>query len=151
MASFHIKNNGYLLLELLIAISILMTLLFMGTPGLSWHRQYYAVDAMTREIIMDLHQLRQQAVGNGLGGMDDWCLSVRNQEYRIVQNGYIVYKKQSFSNIVDIPIEESRKDFRFDEQGKPKGKNMRLTVRSTDGRYERRIIIAAQTGRIRVE
>jgi Tfp pilus assembly protein FimT len=145
------RQSGFLSLEILLALSIIAVFICLAVPNMVWHRQHYAVDALAREMMLDLQWVRQNSLGNGLGGTNDLCLSIRNSDYRIVFNNYIVRKKRSFGGEVYVPAENQRKDFRFDEQGKPKGKKMQFTIRSRDKQYERRVIIAAQTGRIRIE
>lgn len=39
----------------------------------------------------------------------------------------------------------------FDAQGRPEDKEMRIIVQTKDKSYRREIIIAAQTGRVRLE
>ena len=123
------RNKGFLLLELCLAVSILLTLVGLtvippGSPAEKMH-----------------------AVGNN-GSGPIWKLSVRQQEY-VVLAGTRIIKRRSYEKDVKLCSTAYRKDFYFDEQGRPKGNQMKIVLQGRCG-HEKKIVIAAQTGRIRM-
>lgn len=141
------RNKGFLLLELCLAVSILLTLVGLtvippGSPAEKMH-----LEALTREMAWDLAAVRQHAVGNN-GSGPIWKLSVRQQEY-VVLAGTRIIKRRSYEKDVKLCSTAYRKDFYFDEQGRPKGNQMKIVLQGRCG-YEKKIVIAAQTGRIRM-
>ena len=58
-------------------------------------------------------------------------------------------KRRAYENGIKLRSSSYRKDFYFDEQGRPKGNQMVVILQGRGG-HEKKIIVAAQTGRIRM-
>lgn len=145
------RENGYLLMEYIVLLGLLGLFFMLAMPKLTWDSHRYAVDVMTREIAADLQRMRQHSLTNGTADMDGWTLSLRKDKYVIMQR-YTVHKTRIYPEGITIPTGKSgRKDFTFDGKGRPQS-DMELTVASSGAQpYEKKIIVAAQTGRIRIE
>lgn len=142
-------RNGFLLLEYILACCIFLLLAGIALPYME-RTQRHDADVFTRELAMDLHRMRQLAVANGFAANDAWTLSLRKDRYMIIRQ-YTVQKTRIYPDGVTIPLGSSRKDVSFNANGKPKG-NMEFTISlADDPSYRRTIIVAAQTGRIRIE
>ena len=88
--------------------------------------------------------VRQHSVGNSFG--KDYCKLILKEDFYVLQHLYFVKKKKALSA---GPARDERM-VQFDVYGRPKYK-MVVVVSSERERYERRIVVAAQTGRIRIE
>ena len=75
---------------------------------------------------------------------------VRSGEYVLTNSIFSIEKRKVFPETV-----RSRSNgngiVSFDAAGRPEGKTMHIVIESQDKAYKRDIIIAAQTGRIRME
>jgi hypothetical protein len=146
------RNNGFVVAELLIgAFVLVMISACVAVPCVHWQKTQYEVDALTRELVMDLHFVQQSSLGNNLGVADSWSLRIRSRDYSILHNNIYVHKKRPLGNTVRLTGDKGTRLFRFDELGRPNGKDMHFTISSYEGTYKRTVVIAAQTGRIRVE
>ena len=138
-------------MEYIVLLGLLSLFFALAMPKAAWDSRCYAVDIMTRELAVDLQSMRQHSLTNGEADMDGWTLSLRKDRYVIMQR-YSVHKTKIYPDGIMIPTGKSgRKDFTFDSKGRPQ-KDMELTVASSgEPSYKKKIIVAAQTGRIRIE
>ena len=141
-------TGGYMLTELLVCVFIFMLVLTAAVPtALQRRHERYAVDTAARELVTDLENMRIRAVANGSASRERWRLHAREREYTIARNVFTRVKKRKFGpNVVAVGGSMS-----FDAQGRPEDKEMRIIVQTKDKSYRREIIIAAQTGRVRLE
>lgn len=147
--NLKVKKNGFLMVEMIVTLAIISMFTAFLSINVCFNRDSLAIDTLTRELIIDLQWVQHESHGNSLHGLDDWCLVLRDKEYLILHNHFNVIKRKPYSKDAFVKI-TSQKEFRFDELGRPKGDNMRLSVQSIQGQ-KRMIVIAASTGRIRVE
>lgn len=140
-------RNGFLFFELCLAVSILLLLVSLSAISAGRPQENQQLDILTKELAWDLAAVRQHAVGNNESG-SVWKLSVRQNEY-IVLKGTEIVKRRPFGKAIKLNGTAYRKDFYFDVQGKPEGNQMEIVLQEKTGQ-ERKIIIAAQTGRIRL-
>lgn len=143
------QKNGFVsLLECIVAIILLGTLCLLTALPWQWQADRHDADILTRELMLDLQRLREFSMGNNLAKEGRYSLYFRTGEYVLVQ-GYTVLKRRSYSSRAGVAV-ITLKEFKFNEEGRPT-KDMRITVSTTDNSYSRTIVVAAQTGRIRVE
>lgn len=138
-------------MECIVWLGILGLFFSLVLPRAAWNPQRHSVDLMTREIAVDLQCMRQHSLTNGAADADGWTLSLRKDRYVIVQR-YTVHKTKVYPAGIVIPVGKSgRKDFTFNGKGRPQS-DMEITISHSDmPAYARKIIVAAQTGRIRIE
>lgn len=131
------------------ALCILGILTAIMLPQMTWNKNRHEVDVLTREIAIDLQRMRQYSLTSGMAQGNSWTLSLQKNEYVIMER-YIVHKRRAYPDGVVVPLEGTRKDIKFDGKGRPQN-NMQITVAEREGTYQHRIIVAVQTGRIRIE
>ena len=144
------KRNGFIALELCIVTVLVFTLAATVMLPRAWQNDRHKLDVLVDELALDLNAVRQYAIGNHLGEIDIWSIVVQDGEYRIMHN-YRIEKSTYFGNNRIVTESKERKDFSFDEAGRPSGPDMRITFKLADDTYKKTIVIAAQTGRIRIE
>ena len=142
--------NGFLLGEY-IAVCCLFFLLVSAAMAVPRDAERCHADAMTRELALDLQKIRQYSLANGYAASDSWVLSLRKDRYVIIRQ-FTTMKTRMYPKNVVVPLgNNKRKDVTFDGKGKPQG-NMEIRISlADDPSYLRKIVVAAQTGRIRVE
>lgn len=148
MAAFHMKINGFVsLLEAGIAVLILTLMMALVVPSITWNREHYEVDILTRQLALDLQNIRQHSLANGGSKSDAWVLHIGEEMYYIKQN-YTRQKERLYPG--HAVIAPAGKEIYFHGTGKPEG-TMSFTISSRDKTYTRNVIVASQTGRIRLE
>lgn len=146
-----VYEKGYMLTELLIC-AVLFFLLMTAAVPVTLHRRHeqYAVDETARELVSDLQILRTHSIGNQAAAKEVKKIYVRSGEYVLTNSVFSIEKRKVFPETV-----RSRSNgngiVSFDAAGRPEGKTMHIVIESQDKAYKRDIIIAAQTGRIRME
>lgn len=145
------KNGGFMLTELLVAVAVLLLLLSSALPRAGRYGAAHAVDLAARETVMELQHIREHALGNGKRYGDRWIISLRSGGYTVLHNGAAVRERSYPKNVCVASYGGRQCYFEFDDKGKPLGKHMQIILRQENAAYERKIIIAAQTGRIRIE
>ncbi|MCI1248121.1 MAG: hypothetical protein LKG17_04300 [Megasphaera sp.] len=141
------RHNGFLsLTEMMIAVSIAVLCMMIAVPCISWNRRQHDVDILTRQFALDLQDLRQHSLANG-GIGDQWILRIGQDQYYVRQN-YMRRKERLFPQ--GVVITPAGKEIRFNGTGKPEG-TMSFVVSLQDKTYSRKVIVASQTGRIRLE
>lgn len=137
------QKNGFLLFtDLLLGLSLLVLFLGLAFSVFHYQEKKQAVDLTVRELAMELQYIRQLHVGNNGGIL---YLYLDENGYKIIR-GINILKTYTYSPLV----RGTKGEVTFDVKGKPK-KDMSLSFSSADGTYERHIVLAAQTGRIRLE
>ncbi len=144
------NKNGFFSVELVISVMVIVCFSAMTFVNIRQARSSYDIELLTRELVMDIQWVQQESMGNSLHEMDDWCLAVREEEYVILHNHFEVKKRRPFSRNFQV-LGGGQRELRFDEWGRPKGNTMQVVVKSLSGQEQRRIVIAASTGRIRIE
>lgn len=148
-----VRRNGYVSLwECLICISVLLVLgTFLSTLW-SWNRSRHDVHMLTRELMLDLQRLREYSMGSHMEIAKIWSLDVYDKEDEYyLRRATKVYKQVKFPpNAFVRGRGEYMKRVTFNYDGRPTN-SMELIVSSRDGTYQKKVILAAQTGRIRVE
>lgn len=144
------EKNGFLLLEVLLAVVLFLILSGFPLWGQTKTLEKQQLDCFVREFVLDLQDVRLHASGNGNQTKKIWTLSVRPNEY-LVLAGSDVWKRRPYQGEVRPVIGKTRKDFYFDDQGRPQGKYMQIQFFSSHGSFKKTVIIAAQTGRIRIQ
>lgn len=148
MACTTVKRNGFVCLtELAVAVAMVSLVLTMTLSSVSWDRERHMVDMLTRQLALDLQTLRQHSLGNGNTKSDMWILRVDGNMYYIKQN-YTRRKEQRYPG--EISVAPLGKEIYFHDTGKPEG-TMSFTISSQDKAYSRKVIVASQTGRIRLQ
>lgn len=138
------KNGFIQLTGLVVSLAILalyVVLALVSNPSLSSHQD---VDSLVRDLVLDMEVVRQHSMGNSFG--KDYCKLILKDDNYVLQYLYWVKKKRSYP----AGLRVTKGMVQFDVYGRPRYK-MVVIVSSADKRYERRIIVAAQTGRIRIE
>lgn len=139
------RQNGFLLLtELLLSAALLLLLLGFAFAALQYQEKKQAVDLTARELAMNLQYIRQLHVGNNVG-KSTWRAT-------LTEEGYYFQHDMNLVKVHYYPplVRGSRGVINFDVRGRP-AHNMSVTLSSPDKTYSRKIILAAQTGRIRLE
>lgn len=143
-----VRRNGLVsVTELALVCVILALLCALTTMPWQWQRDRHAADVLTRELALDLQRLREFSIANNMAKESNYSLYFMKGEY-ILYKGYTVLKRRPYSADAYVTI-TTVQEFRFNEEGRPT-KDMHITVEARSG-YERKIVVAAQTGRIRVE
>lgn len=143
-----VRPNGMVsVIELCLVCAILVIVCAMTTIPWQWQRDSYAADVLTRELALDLQRLREFSIANNLARESNYSLYFREGEY-VLAKGYTVLKRRTYSAEAYVATMTLR-EFKFNEEGRPT-KDMHITVEARSG-YARKIVVAAQTGRIRVE
>lgn len=106
-------------------------------------RSHQAVDGLAREMALDMQQVRQRCVGNNQSS-GRWKLVLEEKRY-VLQEGYIRVKERPYPPGLQV----TKGDVRFAVDGRPQH-TMAVVITSPDGAYTRSIVVAAQTGRIRI-
>ena len=106
-------------------------------------RSHQAVDGLAREMALDMQQVRQRCVGNNQGS-GRWKLVLEGDRY-VLQEGYVRIKERPYPPGLQV----TKGDVCFDVDGRPQH-TMSVVITAPDGAYERSIVVAAQTGRIRL-
>ena len=139
------KNNGFIQLTGLLAALFILGLYLVfaqsNSQSLSHHQ---AVDRLVRDLVLDMEMVRQHSVGNSFG--KDYCKLILKEDRYVVQHLYFVKKKRPYPRGLRV----TKGMVQFDVYGRPRYK-MVVVVASDREHYERRIVVAAQTGRIRIE
>lgn len=146
-----VKANGYLSLwECVVTLSVLLVLCtFLATPW-SWNQAQYEVNVLTRELMLDLQRLREYSMGSSIDGTKIWRLNVYGDSYYL-QRSTKIYKEVQFPRHAYVRDNGNfLRTVTFNRDGRPTN-TMELVILSRDHKYQRKIILAAQTGRIRVE
>lgn len=139
------KANGFFhLTGWMMTLALLLLYLSLGLTAGRDSRTQQAVDGLTREMALDLQQVRQHSVGNHQGNVQ-WKLTLLSDRY-VLQNGYRQLKERVYPRSLKV----TKGDVRFDADGRPIH-TMAVAITSPDEAYGRRIVMAAQTGRIRIE
>ncbi len=139
-----VRRNGFISLTgLLLALGLL--LLYLGLCLIAGHcsRSHQAVDGLVREMALDMQQVRQHCVGNNQSS-GRWKLVLEGDRY-VLQDGYTRVKERPYPPGLGV----TKGDVRFDVEGRPQH-TMSVVITSPDGTYARSIVVAAQTGRIRI-
>lgn len=140
-----VRRNGFAALTGLLAVSlILLVWLSFAASSSRVSRSHQAVDYLLREMAMDMQHVRQHSVGSNYG-KGSWKLVLRDGGY-VLQNGYRQVKERPYPKGLKV----TKGDVMFDADGKPLH-TMSVVIAATDGTYQRRLVLAAQTGRLRVE
>lgn len=142
--------NGYLLWELLVVCMsiVLGTAIFF--PYMGRHDAQRDADVFVRELAMDIQRMRQYSMTNGLAGSDNWNISCGKDRYYVIRQYFIQKERPYPPGVQVIASGASRRDIFFDEKGRPTHA-MQVTISVPDISYTKKIILAAQTGRIRIE
>lgn len=139
------RTNGFIQLTGLAAalfmVGIYLVLALNHSQSLGHHQ---AVDSLVRDLVLDMEVVRQHSVGNSFG--KDYCKLILKEDFYVLQHLYFVKKKKPYPPGLRV----TKGMVQFDVYGRPKYK-MVVVVSSERERYERRIVVAAQTGRIRIE
>lgn len=94
-------------------------------------------------LALDMQQVRQRCVGNNQSN-GRWKLVLEEKRY-VLQEGYIRVKERPYPPGLQV----TKGDVRFAVDGRPQH-TMAVVITSPDGAYTRSIVVAAQTGRIRI-
>ncbi len=144
------RMNGYMLVELM--VSTVIILLICSMTAFSWHSRHdrgtVEAESVLRELVMEMQRVQHKSIGNSMGQLEPWRVIIENDRYTVVQ-GWHVYKEKIFSPQAHIP--GPCRTVCFDELGRPRTEKMRFIIESEDKSFQRQVVIAAQTGRIRVE
>ena len=90
-----------------------------------------------------MQQVRQRCVGNNQSN-GHWKLVLEEKRY-VLQEGYIRVKERPYPPGLQV----TKGDVRFAVDCRPQH-TMAVVITSPDGAYTRSIVVAAQTGRIRI-
>lgn len=145
-----VRKNGFLFLwESLLAFSIMALCCAMAVTVWNWNAVRHDVDQLTREFILDTQRLREYVMGNGMDSNQLWRISITKDSYRM-QNGTKIYKEVAYPPNARIEAGDVLKKVTFNTDGRPTN-SMEIKISARDGSYSRKVVLAAQTGRIRVE
>ena len=137
-----VRRNGFISLTgLRRALGLLR--LYVGLGLTAGQRSHQAVDGLAREMALDMQQVRQRCVGNNQSN-GHWKLVLEEKRY-VLQEGYIRVKERPYPPGLQV----TKGDVRFAVDGRPQH-TMAVVITSPDGAYTRSIVVAAQTGRIRI-
>lgn len=142
------KNGFASFFEVILTVSLLALGLTLMTMPWEWHEERHEADVLTRELAVDLQRLRTYSMANSLWKESNYSIYFKSREY-VMYKGYIVLKRRPYPEGAGVAM-TTMKEFRFNEEGRPT-KDMHITVETAEAAYSRKIIVAAQTGRIRVE
>ena len=138
------KKNGFISLTgLLLALSLLFLYLGPGLAAGQRSRSHQAVDGLAREMALDMQRVRQRDVGNNQRN-GRWKLVLEGDRY-VLQEGYVRVRERPYP----AGLQVTKGDVCFDVDGRPQH-TMSVVITSPDGSYTRSIVVAAQTGRIRL-
>ena len=153
MASFrhrHRVANGYFLWEVLLVCTIILLGMTVFFPYIGRHDAKRDADVLVRELAVDIQRMRQYSMSNGLADSDNWNISCSKERYYVIRQ-YMIQKERPYpKGVTVIASGASRKDIFFDEKGRPTHA-MQVTISVPAISYTKKIILAAQTGRIRIE
>lgn len=150
MAMTRHCKNGFFMTELLIACAVMLLVTAMVLLQLPQDSGKRDVDVLVREMAMDIQRMRQYSLTNGQATGDNWALSYDSEKY-IITKQYFVKKERYLPKGVTISSNSAtKKNVTFDEKGRPTHA-MQLVVEMPEISYSKKIILAAQTGRIRIE
>lgn len=139
------RRNGFIQLAGLLAALFLLTIyLTLGLSSSQSLRRHQDLDGLVRELVVDMEIARQHSLSNNVG--KDYCKLMLQEDRYVLQHRYRVKKKRPYPPGIRV----TKGVVQFDVYGRPKYK-MVVVVASDDEPYERRIVVAAQTGRIRIE
>lgn len=139
-----VRRNGFISLTgLMLALGLLLLYLGLGLTAGQRSRSHQAVDGLAREMALDMQQVRQRCVGNNQSN-GRWKLVLEEKRY-VLQEGYIRVKERPYPPGLQV----TKGDVRFAVDGRPQH-TMAVVITSPDGAYTRSIVLAAQTGRIRI-
>lgn len=139
-----VRRNGFISLTgLMLALGLLLLYLGLGLTAGQRSRSHQAVDGLAREMALDMQQVRQRCVGNNQSN-GRWKLVLEEKRY-VLQEGYIRVKERPYPPGLQV----TKGDVRFAVDGRPQH-TMAVVITSPDGAYTRSIVVAAQTGRIRI-
>lgn len=145
-----VRKNGFMFLwESLLAISILLIVCTMGMTVRNVNASRHDVDYLTRELMMDIQRLREYVMGNGMDSNQMWRIGITKERYYL-QHGTVIQKEVVYPEHAQIAAGDLLKKVTFNEDGRPTN-SMEISIVARDGSYSRKVILAAQTGRIRVE
>lgn len=133
-----VRRNGFISLTgLMLALGLLLLYLGLGLTAGQRSRGHQAVDGLVREMALDMQQVRQRCVGNNQS----------NGRWKLVleETRYVRVKERPYPPGLQV----TKGDVRFAVDGRPQH-TMAVVITSPDGAYTRSIVVAAQTGRIRI-
>ena len=139
-----VRRNGFISLTgLMLALGLLLLYLGLGLTAGQRSRSHQAVDGLAREMALDMQQVRQRCLGNnqsnGRGKL------VQKEPRYAPPVGYIWVKDRPLRPGLQV----TKGDVRFAVDGRPQH-TLAVVIPSPDGAYTRSIVVAAQTGRIRI-
>ena len=128
-------------------ITLGMAMIF---PSIERHNAKRDADIFVRELAIDIQRIRQYSMSNGLADSDNWNISCSKTKYSVIRQYFVKKERPYPKGVTVIASGASRKDIFFDEKGRPTHA-MQVTISVPDISYTKKIILAAQTGRIRIE
>jgi len=144
------NKKGVTLLELIIVMVIIAIGATLVAPNIGQWLQHYRLRSATRDIVSTMRTAQMKAVST-------------NREYRVSLNGttesYILQYKNTMGNWLDEGVTQTlpkgieiNGDAVFNAEFNPNSTSSSgsVTLRNTKG-SERRIVLTAATGRIRIE
>lgn len=146
----HPRANGYFLWELLLVCTMITLGMAMIFPSIERHNAKRDADILVRELAIDIQRIRQYSMSNGLADSDNWNISCSKTKYSVIRQYFVKKERPYPKGVTVIASGASRKDIFFDEKGRPTHA-MQVTISVPDISYTKKIILAAQTGRIRIE
>lgn len=143
------RRNGFSSLwECMLTVALISLCLALTSMPWHWQAARHDADVLTRELALDFQRLREYSMANSLSKEGNYSIYFRTGEY-VMYKGYTIIKRRPYTGHAGVTV-TTLKEIRFNEEGRPT-KDMHVTVESQDTAYSRQIIVAAQTGRIRVE
>ena len=144
------KHQGFTILELLIVVAVLSIAAMLAVPKLGDWAAEQDLNNAARELAADLRLLQQLSI-NSAGPTPELYLRITSPYgYITTLNTKVIQPKRSFP--ATVKLSGSATTVSFTINGIPKqGTDMTIALARADGKGTKRIIVQAQTGRIRIE
>ncbi|WP_312421963.1 prepilin-type N-terminal cleavage/methylation domain-containing protein [Anaerospora hongkongensis] len=144
------KHRGFTILELIIVVAVISIAAALAVPKLGDWTAEQDLNNTARELAADLRLLQQLSI-NSAGPTPELYLRIASPYgYMTTVNTKAIQPKRTFPATVKLSGAATTVSFTIN--GIPKqGTDMTIVLARTDGKGTKRIIVQAQTGRIRIE
>jgi len=145
-----VKEQGFTLIELIIVVAIIAIVTALAVPKMGDWLAEQDLNIAARELAADLRLVQQLSINCAGTTPEFYLINTSPYGYVTALNTKVIQPKRTFPRTVRVS--GSATTISFTNNGIPKqGKDMTIALARVDGRGTKRIIIQAQTGRVRIE
>lgn len=143
-------QQGFTLIELMLVIAIICVITAPAVPKLGDWVAEQDLNIAARELAADLRLVQQLSINCAGTTPEFYLINTSPYGYVTALNTKVIQPKRTFPGTVKVS--GSATTISFTSNGIPKqGTDMTIALARQDGKGTKRVIVQAQTGRIRIE